>query len=300
MKTPLNIQGRPELQMVLASETQNMDEAIANLVERAFEEDIQSGDVTTNAIIDNKRRAHAVWTAKDKGIISGLDIAETVFRKLDPDLKWNPYIEEGDEIKEGTEIIGFRGLGRALLTGERIALNIVQRMSGIATKTNRFVSAIKGLETDILDTRKTVPGLRLLDKYAVKAGGGKNHRMGLYDLAMIKDNHIVAAGSINKAVKQVREKKTNLEIEVEVKDLSEVEQALEARADIIMLDNMTPALMKEAVARIDGQARVEASGNITLNNVREVAKTGVDYISVGALTHSVQAFDISQTLQHIS
>ncbi|GAA5523333.1 Nicotinate-nucleotide pyrophosphorylase [carboxylating] [Fodinibius salicampi] len=286
--------------MVLASETQNMDEAIANLVERAFEEDIQSGDVTTNAIIDNKRRAHAVWTAKDKGIISGLDIAETVFRKLDPDLKWNPYIEEGDEIKEGTEIIGFRGLGRALLTGERIALNIVQRMSGIATKTNRFVSAIKGLETDILDTRKTVPGLRLLDKYAVKAGGGKNHRMGLYDLAMIKDNHIVAAGSINKAVKQVREKKTNLEIEVEVKDLSEVEQALEARADIIMLDNMTPALMKEAVARIDGQARVEASGNITLNNVREVAKTGVDYISVGALTHSVQAFDISQTLQHIS
>ncbi len=277
-----------------------MDKAIANLIERAFEEDIQSGDVTTNAIIDDKRRAHAVWTAKDNGIVCGLHIAETVFRELDPDLKWTPHIEEGEEIKEGMEIVDFRGLGRALLTGERIALNIVQRMSGIATKTNRFVRAVKGLEADILDTRKTVPGLRLLDKYAVKAGGGRNHRMGLYDLAMIKDNHIVAAGSINKAVKQVREKNPNLEIEVEVKDLSELEQALEARADIIMLDNMTPALMKEAVARINGQARVEASGNITLNNVREVAKTGVDYISVGALTHSVQAFDISQTLQHIS
>ncbi len=286
--------------MVRLPETQNMDKAIANLIDRAFEEDVQSGDVTTNAIIDDKRRAHAVWTAKDSGIISGLHIAETVFRKLDPDLKWNTHIEEGDEIKEGTEIVGFRGLGRALLTGERIALNVVQRMSGIATKTHRFVSAVKGLETDILDTRKTVPGLRLLDKYAVKAGGGKNHRMGLYDLAMIKDNHIVAAGSINKAVKQVREKNPNLEIEVEAKDFSEVEHALEAQADIIMLDNMSPALMKKAVARIDGEARVEASGNITLNNVREVAKTGVDYISIGALTHSVQAFDISQTLQHIS
>lgn len=286
--------------MLQVPETQNMDKAIANLIEHAFEEDIQNGDVTTNAIIDDKYRAHAEWIAKDNGIICGLHIAETAFRELDPDLKWTPHIEEGEEIKEGMKIVNFRGLGRALLTGERIALNVVQRMSGIATKTHRFVSAVKGLEADILDTRKTVPGLRLLDKYAVKAGGGKNHRMGLYDLAMIKDNHIVAAGSINKAVKQVREKNPNLEIEVEVKDLSEVEQALEAQADIIMLDNMSPALMKKAVARIDGQARVEASGNITLNNVREVAKTGVDYISVGALTHSVQAFDISQTLQHIS
>lgn len=286
--------------MVRAPETQNMDKAIANLIDRAFEEDIQSGDVTTNAIIDDQRRAHAAWTAKDMGIVCGLHIAETVFRELDPNLKWNPHIEEGDEIKEGMEIVSFRGLGRALLTGERIALNIVQRMSGIATKTQRFVSAVKGLETDILDTRKTVPGLRLLDKYAVKAGGGKNHRMGLYDLAMIKDNHIVSAGSITKAVQQVREQNPNLEVEVEVKNFSEVEQALEAQADIIMLDNMSPELMKEAVLRIDGQARVEASGNITLNNVHEVAKTGVDYISVGALTHSVQAFDISQTLKHIS
>lgn len=286
--------------MVRAPETQNMDKAIANLIDRAFEEDIQSGDVTTNAIIDDQRRAHAAWTAKDMGIVCGLHIAETVFRELDPNLKWNPHIEEGDEIKEGMEIVSFRGLGRALLTGERIALNIVQRMSGIATKTQRFVSAVKGLKTDILDTRKTVPGLRLLDKYAVKAGGGKNHRMGLYDLAMIKDNHIVSAGSITKAVQQVREQNPNLEVEVEVKNFSEVEQALEAQADIIMLDNMSPELMKEAVLRIDGQARVEASGNITLNNVHEVAKTGVDYISVGALTHSVQAFDISQTLKHIS
>ncbi len=286
--------------MVQVPEAQNMDKAIANLIERAFEEDIQSGDVTTNAIIDDKRRAHAAWTAKDMGIVCGLHIAETVFRELDPNLKWNPHIEEGDEIKEGMEIVSFRGLGRALLTGERIALNIVQRMSGIATKTHRFVSAVMDLKADILDTRKTVPGLRLLDKYSVKAGGGKNHRMGLYDLAMIKDNHIVSAGSITKAVQEVREKNPNLKIEVEVKNFSEVEQALEAQADIIMLDNMSPELMREAVARIDGQARVEASGNITLNNVHEVAKTGVDYISVGALTHSVQAFDISQTLKHIS
>lgn len=286
--------------MVQVPEAQNMDKAIANLIERAFEEDIQSGDVTTNAIIDDKRRAHAAWTAKDMGIVCGLHIAETVFRELDPNLKWNPHIEEGDEIKEGMEIVSFRGLGRALLTGERIALNIVQRMSGIATKTQRFVSAVMDLKADILDTRKTVPGLRLLDKYSVKAGGGKNHRMGLYDLAMIKDNHIVSAGSITKAVQEVREKNPNLKIEVEVKNFSEVEQALEAQADIIMLDNMSPELMREAVARIDGQARVEASGNITLNNVHEVAKTGVDYISVGALTHSVQAFDISQTLKHIS
>lgn len=275
------------------------EEVVISLIDCAFKEDIGSGDVTTNAIIDEHAQAEATWTAKDKGVIAGMNVARQVFERLDPDLQWMPGVEDGEYISTGTEIVAIRGRVRAILTAERIALNIIQRMSGIATKTRQFAEAIKGLDTYILDTRKTVPGLRLLDKYAVKAGGGQNHRMGLYDLAMIKDNHIVAAGSINQAVRKVRNQHPELKIEVETTNYQQVEEALSAQADIIMLDNMNPRLMRKAVEMIGDRAKTEASGNITLQSVREVAETGVDYISVGALTHSVKAFDISQNLQQL-
>lgn len=269
------------------------------LIDRAFEEDVQSGDVTTNAIVDESSRAEAVWTSKEKGIVAGLDIARKVFEKLDPHLEWEPGVKDGNEVEVGTELVMIKGSCRAILTAERIALNIAQRMSGIATMTRQYVDAIGDLKTKILDTRKTVPGLRLLDKYAVKAGGGTNHRMGLFDLAMIKDNHIVAAGGIEEALLNVRNSYPDLQVEVEATTLEQVQEALQAGADIIMLDNMSTKQMKEAVSLVKGKAKTEASGNITLDTIRKVAETGVDYISVGALTHSVQAFDISQELRRI-
>lgn len=274
-------------------------DVIEELVTRTLEEDIKSGDATTNAIVDESKQAHAFWISKEKGIVAGLDVGRAVFRALDPNIEWTPYYNDGDQISPGKEIVSIRGSCRAILTGERTALNFAQRMSGIATKTREYVSAVAGYETKILDTRKTVPGLRLLDKYAVSAGGGTNHRMGLFDLAMIKDNHIIAAGGISQTVKKVRERSPELKIEVETTTLEQVEEALSAGADIIMLDNMSPEQMKEAVLLIDKQAETEASGNITLENVKQVAETGVDYISVGALTHSVKAFDISQELKKI-
>ena len=277
----------------------NSKEIIDELIRRAFEEDIKSGDATTNAIIDADTQAKAIWKSKDEGIVAGLDIAEQVFQKLDADIDWVPTIENGDTVVEGDQLVTMTGKARAILTAERIALNIAQRMSGIASQTQKFVKAIGELNTKILDTRKTVPGFRLLDKFAVRAGGGQNHRMGLYDLVMIKDNHIVAAGGIKKAVQQVRTHVPDLEIEVETNTLQQVDEACIAGVDIIMLDNMSPKLMQQAVSRIGGQAKTEASGNVTLQNVRKVAETGVDFISVGALTHSVHAFDISQTLEEL-
>lgn len=275
------------------------DAIIEALIDRAFEEDVQSGDVTTNAIVDESSQAEAVWKSKEKGIIAGLDIARMVFEKLDPQLEWEPHVNDGDEVESGTELLTITGSCRAILTAERIALNIAQRMSGIATMARQYVDAIGDLDTKILDTRKTVPGLRLLDKYAVVAGGGTNHRMGLFDMAMIKDNHIVAAGGIEEAVLKVRNANSEVQVEVETTNLEEVQEALSAGADIIMLDNMSPQKMKEAVSLIGGQAKTEASGNITLDTVRKAAETGVDFISVGALTHSVKAFDISQELRRI-
>ncbi|HKK44944.1 MAG TPA: carboxylating nicotinate-nucleotide diphosphorylase [Balneolaceae bacterium] len=272
---------------------------IDELIQRAFEEDIKSGDITTDAIINKGRQADAVWCTKEQGIIAGLDIAKAVFRALDPKLEWHPKVEDGDHVASGQLIVEISGSCRAILSAERTALNLAQRMSGIATKTHRLVEAIAGYPAKILDTRKTVPGLRQLDKYAVVAGGGTNHRMGLFDMALIKDNHIVAAGSIAKAVEMVQTQHPNVKIEVETTSLDEVNEALSAKADLIMLDNMNTDMMREAVTLIDGKAKTEASGNITLQRVKEVAKTGVDYISVGALTHSVKAFDISQTLRKI-
>lgn len=273
--------------------------AVEHLIDHAFKEDVGPEDVTTNAIVGQHRKAKAAWIAKENGIVAGFDIAEKVFQRLDPNITWTTKASDGDLVHEGEPIAEIEGMGRAILTAERIALNIVQRMSGIATLTRKFVEIIDEYPAKILDTRKTAPGLRLFDKYAVAAGGGTNHRMGLYDLAMIKDNHIVAAGSITKAVEMVKKKNPDIQVEVETTNLNQVKEALASEVDIIMLDNMNPDKMEEAVRFIDGRAETEASGNITLDTVRSVAATGVDYISVGALTHSVKAFDISQQVQKI-
>lgn len=278
---------------------QAITETIQNIIDRAFKEDIGPGDVTTNTVVAEDREAKASWIAKEGGIIAGFDIAEKAFQRLDHQLIWTTNVIDGDLVQEGETIAEIEGACRAILTAERFALNVVQRMSGIATMTRKFVDAIDGYPAQILDTRKTVPGLRLLDKYAVQAGGGTNHRMGLYDLAMIKDNHIVAAGSITSAVQSIRKSNVDIRIEIETTSLDQVKEAVAVGADIIMLDNMSTNQMKEAVTFTDGQADTEASGNITLDTVREVAATGVDYISVGALTHSVKAFDISQQVQKI-
>lgn len=271
-------------------------DAIINL---AFEEDIRGGDITTDAVIGEDVNADAVWISKGDGIIAGLKIAEKVYQKLDKNLVWLPFYDDGDRVQNGEIIAEIKGSCRAILTAERVALNFVQRMSGIATKTARMVRDLEGLQTKILDTRKTIPGLRALDKYAVVAGGGTNHRMGLYDMAMIKDNHIVAAGSIAAAVEKVRNSFPDVKIEVETTDLKQVEEAVESGADIIMLDNMSVEAMREAVKRVGGKAQTEASGNITGKNIRMIAMTGVDFISAGALTHSVRAFDISQEVKNL-
>ncbi len=275
------------------------NQLVDQVINLAFKEDIDQGDITSESVVSESAQAKAEWTAKDDGILAGLSVAKKVFSRLDENLEWNPKFSDGDSISKGDILVKFNGSCRSLLTGERIALNFVQRMSGIATKTNHIVKKLESQNTKILDTRKTAPGLRVLDKYAVAAGGGTNHRMGLFDMAMIKDNHIIAAGSIQKAVDKVRQNNPGVKIEVETTTLSQVEEALEAGADIIMLDNMDIEMMKNAVERIGKQAQTEASGNITEKNITDVAGTGVNFISIGALTHSVKAFDISQSVQEI-
>lgn len=265
------------------------------LIELALNEDIGSGDVTTDSLIDKNEEREAYLTAKADGIISGLKVAQLVFKKLDPALIWHPKLDDGDYIKSGEIIVEFKGNYRALLTGERTALNFLQRMSGIATETYKYVQAVKEYRTKILDTRKTLPGYRLLDKYAVKTGGGTNHRAGLYDLVLIKDNHISVAGGITNAVNQIRSKIGNkLKIEVETTTLQQVEEAVNLNVDIIMLDNMNNQLIQKAVELIGSRAKIEVSGNITLERVCDIAALGVDFISVGSITHSVAALDISQ------
>lgn len=265
-------------------------------VARWLAEDVGPGDVTTEAIVPAEARAEAVWVAKSDGVVAGLDEALEVFRALDPELEWQPQTGEGAWVEAGTELVRFSGRARAVLTGERTALNLAQRMSGIATAARACVQAVEGTGARILDTRKTVPGLRDLDKKAVAIGGGGNHRIGLYDLAMIKDNHIAAADGIAAAVAAVRAHAPGIAVEVEVTCFEELDQALAAGVEWIMLDNMPPARMAEAVRRVAGRARLEASGNVRLENIRAVAESGVDCISLGALTHSVVAFDISQRL----
>lgn len=282
----------------------NITETIVDLkefdeiIDHAIEEDVKDGDITTNSLIPEERNVKAFMKAKSDGVIAGLPVAEKIFKKLNDSIKWKALAEEGSKIKAGERIAEMEGSYRAILTGERLALNFLQRMSGIATETSKYVEAVSGTKTKILDTRKTVPGLRVFDKYAVKTGGGTNHRIGLYDMVMIKDNHIDIAGSITNAVKEIKSKvHSDIKIEVETKNIEEVKEALENKVDIIMLDNMDTKSMAEAVKIINGKAKVEASGSMNLDRVREVAETGVDYISVGALTHSVIALDIGQYIE---
>lgn len=274
---------------------------INKLLDLGIEEDINTGDITTESIIPESTKAVATMTAKQDGIISGLDIVRMVYDRFQSDVVFTPYFKDGDAVKKGDVILRIEASYPTLLRGERLSLNIFQRMCGIATETAKYVRELEGTHTELLDTRKTAPGLRVLDKMAVKQGGGTNHRMGLYDMAMIKDNHIKMAGGIAKAVSQVRAHiADDIKIEVEVTNLDEVRQAIEAGADIIMFDNMDNAAMAEAV-RIIREAnrgiKTEASGNMNIARLKEVAATGVDYISVGALTHTVKAMDISMNVQ---
>jgi nicotinate-nucleotide pyrophosphorylase (carboxylating) len=270
-----------------------MDEVIA----RSLAEDLGSGDITTEAIFSDEI-ASAVILAKAAGVIAGLPVAERVFQLVDPEIEFSALIRDGEEVSARTEVARLTGKVSSILRAERTALNFIQRMSGIASLTSQIVGEVSQYNVKILDTRKTAPGLRILDKYAVRAGGGFNHRMGLYDGVLLKDNHIRAAGGIGKAVSLAREHAPlTVKIEVETTTLAEVEEAVRSGAEIIMLDNMRPAQMKQAVDLIDGRALIEASGGVTLENVREVAATGVDFISIGALTHSPKALDLSLEIQ---
>ena len=262
-------------------------------IKRALEEDIGDGDVTTNGIVPLEATLRGNIVAKQSGVIAGLAVAEAVFHELDEQVTFRSMATEGSVVLSRTTIAELAGSARALLTGERAALNFLGRMSGIATLTRQFVDAVSETRARILDTRKTAPGLRTLDKLAVRIGGGENHRTGLFDMILIKDNHIDFAGSITSAVNRVREAATNLEIEVEARSLEDVREALDLDIKRILLDNMTIETMRQAVELAGGRAKLEASGNVTLENVAEVARTGVDFISVGALTHSPKVFDVS-------
>ncbi|MBQ8767972.1 MAG: carboxylating nicotinate-nucleotide diphosphorylase [Clostridia bacterium] len=271
---------------------------VDNLIKEAISEDINYIDVSADYLIPEEQRNDSYFVAKADGVLCGLDIAMRVFTLLDDTFTYTVHKNDGDEVKSGDLIVEFNGKTACLLKGERTALNIIQHMSGIATATNKAVKLCEGTNASVTDTRKTLPGLRALQKYAVVCGGGKNHRYNLSDGAMLKDNHIDAGGGITNAVKILRSKLGHMvKIEVETRNFDEVKEAVEAGADIIMLDNMNNEQMTECVKFIDGRAKTEASGNITLDNIASVAKTGVDIISLGALTHSVKAFDISMKMK---
>ena len=264
------------------------------IIKRALAEDIGKGDITTTAIIRGNKKGQAQAIAKDDFIVAGIDIFQKTFLFLDNRIEFKALIADGEKVKKGETIAQLTGPLASILQAERVALNLFQRMCGIATLTGKFVEAVSGTKAKILDTRKTIPGLRLLDKMAVKIGGGFNHRMGLYDGVLIKDNHIAAAGGIEAAVKAQKKSLTKkLKIEVETKNLMEVEEALNSGVDIIMLDNMPVDEMTKAVALVRGRALLEASGNVSLQNIARIAATGVDFISVGEITHSVKAADIA-------
>jgi len=262
-------------------------------IQRALQEDIGPGDVTTNSIVLAGATMSGRIIAKQSGVVAGLDVAEATFRLLDERVVFAAHVPEGAEVGNQQVLATVSGPARALLTAERTALNLLGRMSGIATLTRQFVNAVAGTRAAILDTRKTAPGLRALDKLAVRRGGGQNHRLGLYDMLLIKDNHIDLAGSLAEAVQRARAAHAGLEIEVEARTLSDVQAALALGVSRILLDNMTPDTMRQAVALNAGRAKLEASGNVTLDNVRQIAETGVDYISIGALTHSARVLDVS-------
>lgn len=268
---------------------------VDNLIKTALLEDINYLDTTTDYLIDEEQENSAKFLAKSDGVLCGIEVALRVFEILQPNgFETKIYKHDGDKLKKGDIIAEIHGKTRTILKGERTALNLIQHMSGVATATNKAVELVKGTNASIADTRKTLPGLRPIQKYAVTVGGGRNHRYNLSDAAMLKDNHIDAGGGIANAVAKLKKRLGHMtKIELEVRNLDELKQALAADVDVIMLDNMTPEMMKEAVKITDGKALLEASGNITDETLKEVAQTGVDIISMGALTHSVTAFDIS-------
>jgi nicotinate-nucleotide pyrophosphorylase (carboxylating) len=265
------------------------------IVRRALDEDLP--DITSEAIFESGDRGRAHVLMKASGILAGLAFAERTFAAIDPSAAFISKQKDGDEVAVGEVVAEVGGSVVGLLAGERTALNLMQRASGIATATRRYVDAVRGTKAGIYDTRKTAPGLRALDKYAVRCGGGHNHRIGLYDMFLIKNNHVDRAGSITAAVERVRSKRMAQEIMVEVRNRAELDEALALRPDFILLDNMSPAEMRAAVEHVAGAVPLEASGGITIDNVREIAETGVDRISIGALTHSVVALDISLRIQ---
>jgi nicotinate-nucleotide pyrophosphorylase (carboxylating) len=269
---------------------------ILSSVERALAEDVGPGDATTEGIVPAGASLSGRIVSKESGVVAGLTLARAAFQLLDQKVGFLASVADGDIVDAGQTVVEIRGSARAILTAERTALNFLGRMSGIATRTREFVEQIRGTNARILDTRKTAPNLRAADKLAVRLGGGENHRSGLYDMILIKDNHIDFAGSITAAVSRARASNSSLTIEVEARNLSDVAEAINAGVGWIMLDNMTLDEMRRSVALNSGRAKLEASGNVSLKNVRQIAETGVDYISVGALTHSVQALDVSLTV----
>jgi nicotinate-nucleotide pyrophosphorylase (carboxylating) len=273
--------------------TPSISPDIFEAIRRALEEDIGPGDATSNSIIPPEATMHGQIIAKQPGIIAGLDVAAAVYAAFDPRLEFTASVPEGAHVQNRQVLATAFGSARSLLTAERTALDFLGRMSGIATLTNRFVEAVAGTKAVILDTRKTAPGLRMVDKLAVARGGGQNHRIGLYDMILIKDNHIDFAGSLEEAVRRARAAHSGLQIEIEARTLEHVCAALALKVERILLDNMTIETMAEAVRLTAGQAKLEASGNVNLDTVRRIAETGVDYISIGALTHSAPVFDAS-------
>ncbi len=267
--------------------------AVTDYLRRALDEDIGSGDVTTSLLIPENDISHARFIAKDTFILAGLPFAEEVFRILDPLVGWKTFFDDGDRIERGQTIAEIHGSTRTLLVGERVSLNILQRLSGIATFTRRFVEQTRGLKVRIADTRKTVPCMRYLEKYAVRIGGGYNHRFGLSDGILIKTNHVTAVGDLAEAIRRARKAHHLMKIEVEVGTLDDLMTAVRAGADVVMLDNMSVSDLKKAVEMAGEHVLLEASGGVTLENVREIASTGVHIVSVGALTHSATAADIS-------
>jgi len=253
-------------------------------------EDVGAGDLTSEALVPAGARCTAAILLKEPGVVCGLGVVRAVLVELDPDLEWAPRCADGDRLEPGV-LVSVAGRARSILTGERLALNLLGRLSGIATLTRRFVDAVEGTGATILDTRKTTPGLRALEKAAVRCGGGSNHRFGLYDGILIKDNHLRFAGGVGPAVARARG--AGVPVEVECDTLDQLREALDAGADRILLDNMTPLLLARAVALVDGRVALEASGGVTLDNVRAIAETGVDFISIGALTHAARSLDVS-------
>ena len=281
---------------------QLIEAQIEEIIDRALAEDLGWGDITTEALISSDQQGIASIVAKEQGILAGIDVAKTVFRRVDPELKMAVLLEDGAKVDSGSIITKVEGKVASILKAERVALNFLQRFSGIASETNRYVEAVKGLPVQITDTRKTTPGLRLLEKYAVRVGGGENHRMNLGDGILIKDNHLAALRSLGLNLKEViararQNASQRLKVEVEVSTVREATEAAEAGADIVMLDNMSLKNMRRATSIIHGRALIEASGGVTLDKIRAIAETGVDFISVGALTHSARALDISLKLE---